>query len=106
MNSAHLYRSIQIIWIHLRYKEIKKSKTVNFYCIVDYAHWGHHVKKKTRPYCSTSVVVWKSIKSTKIKEILDLYQGDLHLTLDRLVSARCNYETIDLTKKKHKKQKM
>jgi hypothetical protein len=51
------------------------------------------------------VVVWKSIKSTKIKEILDLYQGDLHLTLDRLVSARCNYETIDLTKK-NKKQKM
>jgi hypothetical protein len=43
MNSAHLN---QIIWIRLRYKEIKKSKTVNFYCIVDYAHWGHYVKKK------------------------------------------------------------
>jgi hypothetical protein len=28
------------------YFEIKKSKTVNFYCIVDYAHWGHHIKKK------------------------------------------------------------
>jgi hypothetical protein len=27
----------------------KKSKTANFYCIVDYAHWGHHVKKKTHP---------------------------------------------------------
>jgi hypothetical protein len=48
MNSAHLYRSIQIIWIRLRYKEIKKSKTVNFYCIVDYAHREHYVKK-TRP---------------------------------------------------------
>jgi hypothetical protein len=46
MNSAYLYRSIQIIWIRLRYKEIKKSKTVNFYCIVDYAHRGHYVKKK------------------------------------------------------------
>jgi hypothetical protein len=48
-----------------RYKEIKKSKTVNFYCIVDYAHRGHYVKKNS-PYCSTSVVVWKRIKSTKI----------------------------------------
>jgi hypothetical protein len=47
MNSAHLNRSIQIIWIRLRYKEIKKSKTVNFYCIVDYAHRGHYVKKST-----------------------------------------------------------
>jgi hypothetical protein len=46
MNSAHLYRSSQIISGRLRYKEIKKSKTVNFYCIVDCAHWGHHVKKK------------------------------------------------------------
>jgi hypothetical protein len=46
MNSAHLYRSIQIIRVRLRYKEIKKSKTVHFYCIVDYAHWGHHIKKK------------------------------------------------------------
>jgi hypothetical protein len=46
MNSAHLCRSIQIIWIRLRYKEIKKSKTVNFYCVVDYAHRGHYVKKK------------------------------------------------------------
>jgi hypothetical protein len=46
MNSAHLNRSIQIIWIRLRYKEIKKSKTVNFYCIVDYAHRGHYVTKK------------------------------------------------------------
>jgi hypothetical protein len=45
MNSAHLNRSIQIIWIRLRYKEIKKSKTVNFYSIVDYAHRGHYVKK-------------------------------------------------------------
>jgi hypothetical protein len=49
MNSAHLYRSIQIIWIRLRYKEIKNSKTVNFYCIVDYAHRGHYVRKKTHP---------------------------------------------------------
>jgi hypothetical protein len=49
MNSAHLYRSIQIIWIRLRYKEIKKSKTVNFYCIVEYPHRGHYVKKKTHP---------------------------------------------------------
>jgi hypothetical protein len=72
MNSAHLYRSIQIIWVRLRYKEIKKSKTVNFYCIVDYAHWGHHIKKDA-PSCSTSVVVWKRIKNTKIKEILDFY---------------------------------
>jgi hypothetical protein len=65
--------SIQMIRVRLRYKEIKKSKTVNFYCIVDCAHWGHHVKKNA-PYCSTSVVVWKRIKSTKInKEILDFY---------------------------------
>jgi hypothetical protein len=51
----------------------KKSKTVNFYCIVDYAYRGHYVKKNA-PYCSTSVVVWKRIKSTKIKEILDFYK--------------------------------
>jgi hypothetical protein len=73
MNSVHLYRSIQIIRVRLRYKEIKKGKTVNFYCIVDYAHWGHYIKKKNAPYCSTSVVVWKRIKNTKIKEILDFY---------------------------------
>jgi hypothetical protein len=30
-------------------------------------------QKKNAPYCSTSVVVWKKIKSTKIKEILDFY---------------------------------
>jgi hypothetical protein len=46
MNSAHLYRSIQIIRVRLRYEEIKKSKTVNFYCIVDYAHWDTTSKKK------------------------------------------------------------
>jgi hypothetical protein len=72
MNSAHLNRSIQIIWIRIRYKEIKKNKTVNFYCIVDYAQRGHYVKKNA-PYCSTSVVVWKRIKSTKIIEILEFY---------------------------------
>jgi hypothetical protein len=30
-------------------------------------------QKKNAPYCSTSVVVWKRIKNTKIKEILDFY---------------------------------
>jgi hypothetical protein len=29
--------------------------------------------KKNAPYCSTSVMVWKIIKSTKIKEYLDFY---------------------------------
>jgi hypothetical protein len=72
MNSVHLYRSVQIIRVRIRYKEIKKSKTVNFYCIVDYAHRGHYVKENA-PYCSTSVVVLKRMKSTKIKEILDFY---------------------------------
>jgi hypothetical protein len=78
MNSAHRYRSIQIIWIRLRYKEIKKSKTVNFYCIVNYAHWGHHGKKK--------------------RTLLLYLYGSVEKT-------RCNYETIDLTKK-YKQQKM
>jgi hypothetical protein len=48
---------------------------------------GDTTSKQKAPYCSTSVVVWKRIKNTKIKEILDFY------------------ETIDLTKK-HKEQKM
>jgi hypothetical protein len=90
MNSAHLYRSIQIIRVRLRYKEIKKSKTVNFYCIVDYAHWGHHIKKKRTLllYLCGGVEKNKKYKNNKFS-----------------ISTRCNYETIDLTKK-HKEQKM
>jgi hypothetical protein len=73
MNSAHLYRSIQIILVRLRYKEIKKSKTVNFYCIVDYAHWGHHVKKKKRTLLLYLCGGVEKNKKYKIKEILDFY---------------------------------
>jgi hypothetical protein len=47
-----------------------KQKTGNFYCIVDYPYWGHHVKKNA-PYCSSPVVVWKRVKSTKIIKMLD-----------------------------------
>jgi hypothetical protein len=48
-----------------------KEKTGNFHCIVDYPYWGHHVKKKNAPYCSSPVVVWKRVKSTKIIKMLD-----------------------------------
>jgi hypothetical protein len=66
MNSAHLYRSIQIIRVRLRYKEIKKSKTVNYYCIVDYAHWGQHVKKKkTHPI---ALPLWWCGKEYKVQK--------------------------------------
>jgi hypothetical protein len=84
MNSAHLYRSIQIIRVLLRYKEIKKSKTANFYCIVDYAHWGHHVKKKTHPI---ALPLWWCGKEYKVQKLKK-----------SSISTRCNYETIDRTK--------
>jgi hypothetical protein len=90
MNSAHRYRSIQIIWIRLRYKEIKKSKTVNFYCIVHYAHRGHYEKKNRTLllYLCGGVEKNKKYKNNR-----------------NSISTRCNYETIDLTKK-HKQQKI
>jgi hypothetical protein len=31
------------------------------------------IHRPSLPYCSTSVVVWKRIKNTKINEILDFY---------------------------------
>jgi hypothetical protein len=52
--NLHFFTSVYV------HKEMEKSKTENFYCIVDYAYWGHHIKKNA-PYCFSSVVVWKRV---------------------------------------------
>jgi hypothetical protein len=90
MGSAHLSRSVQIIWIRLRCKEIGRSETVGFCCIVDCAHRGHYVTKG----CTLLLCLCGGVEGN------EKYKNSRSSRF-----ARCNYETVDLTKG-HKGRRM
>jgi hypothetical protein len=56
---TYRFRSTGSVYVH---KEIEKTKTVNFYCIVDYAYWGPHVKKNA-PSRTNNEIIAKTPKS-------------------------------------------